>query len=217
MCRPPARRLFLLLLSVALAGVLSCSGGDRGLDAGPVGDFKLKERDGRTVGLDDLRGKVWVASFIFTRCTGPCPQVTGTVARLQGELKLADVENLRLVTFTVDPERDNPAELREYAQKFQADEKRWLFLTGKKEEIHRLLIDSFKVPVEEAPEKEKKPGEEFAHSTRLVVVDKAGHIRGYFDGMPQPTGNPEEDAKDFEANLTKLSQRVKELLREKPR
>jgi cytochrome oxidase Cu insertion factor (SCO1/SenC/PrrC family) len=202
------------LLPLLLLGVVSCSGvkTEDDIDIGPVAPFSLKERDGRTITNDDLQGKVWVASFIFTRCSGPCPQVTGTVARLQSELK--DRDDVRFVTFTVDPERDNPEELKQYADRFQADPTRWLFLTGKKEEIHDLLQQSFKVGVAEAPADMKKPGEEFSHSTRLVVVDRHGHIRGYFDGLPDPN---DEDRKAFEANLTRLRKRVIALLGERRR
>ena len=72
----------------------------------PVGDFTLTERDGREVHASDLAGKVWIASFIFTRCTGPCPRVTATMMRLEEEF--ADEADVRLVTFTVDPEYDTP-------------------------------------------------------------------------------------------------------------
>src|SRR5262249_11436771 len=74
----------------------------------PVGSFALTERSGKTVTDADLKGKVWVASFVFTRCTGPCPQVTATVRRLQEQLP--DRPDLRFVTFTVDPARDQPDE-----------------------------------------------------------------------------------------------------------
>src|SRR6476619_3026785 len=90
----------------------------------PVGAFALTERSGRTVTDKDLRGTVWVASFIFTRCNGPCPQVTSTVAQLQAEFK--DVPGVKFVTFTVDPTRDDLAALREYANIRRADPERWL-------------------------------------------------------------------------------------------
>src|SRR5262245_7947558 len=101
-------------------------------DFGPVDDFSLTERGGRTVTNADLAGKVWVASFVFTRCTGGCPQVTGTVARLQDAFR--DEPGVRLVTFTVDPERDDPDELKKYADLYGADPERWLFLTGQEEQ-----------------------------------------------------------------------------------
>jgi cytochrome oxidase Cu insertion factor (SCO1/SenC/PrrC family) len=184
------------------------------MDLGPIGVFSLTERGGEAVSDETLRGKVWVACFVFVRCTGPCPQVTGTMARLQKELDLAGRPDLRLVTFTVDPERDGQKELQAYADSFRADRERWLFLTGPKKEIHQLLEQGFKVGVAEKPEDEKKPGDEFVHSTRLVVVDRRGHLRGYFDGMPPGHGEPEQ--RQFEDNLKALRRRVEALLAERP-
>src|SRR5829696_4680762 len=104
---------------LVVAALLPCSGcTPRPEQEGyyPVPDFSLTERSGRTVTRDDLRGKVWVASFVFTRCTSHCPQVTRTVARLQEELGLDRRDKLRLGTCTVDPERDQPDDLRLYAE-----------------------------------------------------------------------------------------------------
>src|SRR5436190_21041465 len=100
MCCPLVRRLLLVFVAATLFAELSCRQ-EVIDDQGPVGSFTLTERNGQSVSDDHLRGKVWVASFVFTRCTGPCPQVTGTMARLQSELNLADEEDLRLATFTV--------------------------------------------------------------------------------------------------------------------
>jgi protein SCO1 len=177
----------------------------------PVGEFALTERSGKTVRASDLRGKVWIASFVFTRCTGPCPQVTATMARLQSELK--DVNDLRFVTFTVDPERDDPAELTRYANHFRADPERWLFLTGKEEEIHHLMRDGFKLAIARN-EKANAPGDEFDHSTRLAVVDREGRIRGYYDGI-RDERLPSADAR-FESEIARLKQKVDAVLREPP-
>jgi protoheme IX farnesyltransferase len=175
----------------------------------PVPDFKLTERSGKTVTRDDLKGKVWVASFVFVRCPGPCPQVTATMARLQKELELANNPDVRLVTFTVDPERDNPKELTDYANRYQADPERWQFLTGKSEsELHTLITDGFKI----FAKRSTNPDDVFDHSTRLALVDKNGCIRDYFDGMRGQSG-PEAEA-DFEANLKRLKESVAELLKE---
>ncbi len=149
-------------------------------DVGPVGSFVLTERDGRTVRPSDLGGKVWVASFIFTRCMGPCPQVTGSVRKLQDAF--ADRPDVLFVTFTVDPDHDREKELRDYADKFGADPNRWLFLTGPRDEVYRVIRDSFHLGVQQTEGDERKPGSEVAHSTRLAVVDRRGHVRGYFDG-----------------------------------
>ena len=109
----------------------------------PVPEFAFVERGGKTVTKADLLGKVWVASFVFTRCSGPCPAVTATVARLQSEL--AHEPNVRFVTFTIDPDRDTPDELKKYADRFRADPERWLFLTGKEAIVHELATSGFKL------------------------------------------------------------------------
>jgi protein SCO1/2/putative membrane protein len=148
-------------------------------DYGAVADFSLIERSGKVIERADLSGKVWVAAFVFTRCAGPCAQVSGTMARLQHEL--AGYNEVRLVSFTVDPDFDTPQILRGYAQRFQADPGRWLFLTGQREEIYRLIRKSFQLGVERNEGSESQPGYEVEHSTKLVLVDPRGHIRGYFD------------------------------------
>jgi cytochrome oxidase Cu insertion factor (SCO1/SenC/PrrC family) len=167
----------------------------------PLPDFQLTERSGKTVTKAGLAGKVWVASFVFTRCPGPCPAVTATVARLQAEL--AGDPNVRFVTFTVDPERDDPAELRKYADRYRADPEKWLFLTGKEAEIHTLMTEGFKVGVVKKPD--SKPGDAFDHSTRLVVLDKGGVVRGYYDGMAADHADGKEQ---FEDGLRALKAKV---------
>jgi cytochrome oxidase Cu insertion factor (SCO1/SenC/PrrC family) len=130
------------------------------------------------------------------------------MARLQKELDLKNTPDLRLVTFTVDPERDNPKELTEYANRYQADPEKWLFLTGQSEaELHALLKDGFKVTAQRAA----NPKDEFDHSPRLAVVDKDGNIRGYFDGIRSSySSDPEWD---FDANVQELKELVGELLK----
>jgi cytochrome oxidase Cu insertion factor (SCO1/SenC/PrrC family) len=173
----------------------------------PVGSFSLTERSGEPITDADLKGKVWVASFVFTRCTGPCPQVTATVARLQRELP--DHPDLRFVTFTVDPTRDDPKELKRYADNFKADPARWLFLTGDEATIHTLLRERFKQGVSRKPGN-PEPGDEFDHSTRLAVVDNKGVIRAVFDGVRNDKMPDSEER--FEAGLTQLKKKVAALL-----
>ena len=167
----------------------------------PVPDFTLVERGGKTVTKTDLLGKVWVASFVFTRCSGPCPAVTATVARLQSEL--AHEPNVRFVTFTIDPDRDTPDELKKYADRFRADPERWLFLTGKEAIVHELATSGFKLLAMKKPG--GAAGDEFDHSSRLAIIDKSGIIRGYYDGMPTTRDGA---AEVFENNLKKLRQHV---------
>ena len=178
----------------------------------PVGEFALTERSGSTVTDKDLRGSVWVGSFIFTRCNGPCPAVTATMQRLQKDLaEELKGGKVKLVTFTVDPARDDLKALKEYADARKADPKNWLFLTGDEKTVHKLLQEQFKQAVERKLGPEVKEGDEFGHSTRLILVDKNGVIRAIYEGLLN------EDFPDgklhFEAGLGRLKDRVRELLK----
>jgi len=147
---------------------------------GTVPEFALTERTGQSVSLGDLRGKVWIADFIFTRCAGPCPLMTAHMARLQETMK--DARDLRLISFSVDPEYDTPKVLSEYAQKFGADKEKWLFLTGNKSVIYDLANQGFRVGATENPEDQRQPDEDaILHSTSFVLVDRKGRIRGYYN------------------------------------
>jgi cytochrome oxidase Cu insertion factor (SCO1/SenC/PrrC family) len=141
---------------------------------------------------------------------GPCPQVTATVARLQQELQAEP--DVKFVTFTVDPTTDNAGKLREYARHFHADSDRWWFLTGDEATIHKLMREQFKQAVERKSGEDVKPGDEFGHSTRLLLVDKKGLIRYSFDGLAndQVPNGPEL----FENNLKSLRKHVRELAQE---
>ena len=205
------RALFLISLVLTGCGVASTSGSrpeptPTDLDY-PVGAFSLTERSGKTVTDQDLRGHVWVASFIFTRCNGPCPQVTSTVARLQSELK--DLPDVRFVTFTVDPKRDDLSSLRAYAENRKADPTRWLFLTGDEATIHKLMKEQFKQAIERKSGPDVKPGDEFGHSTRLVLIDKKNVIRALCEGLPD-----EHSPDQFESNVSRFVARIRELEKE---
>ena len=116
---------------------------------------------------------------------------------------------VKLVTFTVDPVHDDLKTLRDYANARQADPDNWLFLTGEEKTIHKLLHDQFKQAIEQRLGPEVKPGEEFDHSTRLILVDKTGVIRGMYDGLPNDKMPGGKEA--FEENLKRLRDRVGEL------
>ncbi len=147
---------------------------------GQVPDFTLTNRDGRTVHRADLAGAPWIADFIFTRCPASCPIMTTRMARLNRELP-PDL-GLRFVSFTVDPDHDTPQVLQKYAASFQAPE-RWLFLTGGKDTLYRLSQEGFKLGV--ALNTEPGTVEPILHSTRFVLVDGEGRIRGYYDGFDE--------------------------------
>jgi cytochrome oxidase Cu insertion factor (SCO1/SenC/PrrC family) len=145
---------------------------------GAVPDFALTERNGNAVGLDELRGKIWIADFIYTTCTDTCPLQTAMMAKLQQEY--AHRPEVRFVSFTVDPERDTPEVLTRYADQHQADRSRWYFLTGQRDRMVRLIQDGFHLAVAALP-LEAAPGGMIPHSPRFVLVDKETRIRGYYD------------------------------------
>jgi protein SCO1/2/putative membrane protein len=157
----------------------------------PVPDFSLTERTGKPIHKSDLTGKVWVAAFIFTRCSGPCTQVSGTMARLQQDL--AGSKDVVLVSFSVDPEYDTPKVLSEYAKKFGADPERWLFVTGKPKQVYGLIREGFRLTARPNEGADRTPGNEIMHDTRLAVVDRRGAIRGYYQATePEAIGELEK-------------------------
>jgi protein SCO1 len=143
-----------------------------------VPEFSLVERSGKKVTMADLRGKVWIADFIYTNCTDTCPLQTADMAKLQD--RWLNETELKLVSFSVDPEHDTPRLLSQYASRFKADPKRWLFVTGGREEIARLIEDGFHLTV--APVSSGNHGSGvIAHSPRFVLVDRQGQIHGYYN------------------------------------
>jgi len=145
---------------------------------GSAPEFTLTERDGSLVSLQQLRGKIWVADFIYTTCTDTCPLQSAIMAKLQHQY--ATNRDFQLVSFTVDPERDTPQALTSYAMKFQADGKRWYFLTGPKERIVRLVQEGFHLAVTTFSN-DAEPAGVIGHSPRFVLMDKDARIRGYYD------------------------------------
>jgi protein SCO1 len=161
---------------------------------GTVPAFQLVNQNGQPFGSAQLAGKIWIADFIYTTCPGPCPMISSRMSELQKPLEKSDV---RLVSFSVDPEKDTPQVLRGYAEKLQADPARWDFLTGPKSAIYKLSHDGFKLAVSDGSDERGIP----VHSTRMVLVDRHGQIRGYYDAS-------EADA------VTKLLADTNHLLRE---
>jgi protein SCO1/2 len=144
---------------------------------GRVPNATLIERTGRKVSFGDLKGTIWVADFIFTRCGGTCQTMTSKMAELQKSLSRAG--NVKLVSITVDPDFDTPDRLSTFADLYQADGERWMFLTGGEQQIQRLANDAFHLPMMEGTD----PKEPIIHSTRFVLVDGNGNIRGYYNGL----------------------------------
>lgn len=152
------------------------------LPIGPtVPEFSLTERSGQPITRADLLGKVWIADFVFTRCSGPCPTLSARMQALQSAL--ADAPGVKLVTFTLDPVNDTVAVLSDYAKRFHADPQRWWFVTGDKEEVvQKFVIEGLKQTV--IPAQGDDP---LIHSQYIVIVDAAGRIRTAHDGLSATT------------------------------
>ncbi len=138
---------------------------------GKVPPFNLTSSTNQAFSNNQLLNKVWVTNFIFTTCSGPCPVMSTQMSYLYRSYLLEN--NVDFVSFTVNPDYDSPEVLSSYAQKYNADPKRWHFLTGQKESIHNLAYDGFKLGSKDNP---------IVHSTNLILVDQDLQIRGYYDG-----------------------------------
>ena len=163
---------------------------------GSVPGFELTNQDAQPFGSQQLAGKIWIADFIFTACRGPCPIISTRMSELQKPLEKSDVH---LVSFSVDPETDTPPVLRVYADKLRKEPFRWDFLTGSRDAIASISRDGFKLGISE----NEAPGRGPVHSTRFVLVDRRGTIRGYYDALA-PDG------------VTKLLADTNHLLRDQP-
>lgn len=130
---------------------------------GRVPDFALTAQNGKPFGKKDVDGKVWVADFIYTTCTGPCPMMTSKMRRIQ-----SSIPQLLLLSFSVDPAHDTPEVLAGYASQFHV-RPNWFFLTGSAETLQMLSREAFKL---------SDLG--LIHSTRFVLVDRQSRIRGYY-------------------------------------
>jgi protein SCO1/2 len=161
-----------LIVIIALIVVMQPeTEGDQLPVIGEIPAFSLVDQDGDLFTLENVKGNVWLADFIFTTCSGPCPIMTERMGMVQHDL--LDIDKLKFVSFTVNPDYDTPEVLKKYAQRFDADVGSWSFVTGKYEQIQELIVEGFKMgDVEEI----------VFHSTRFALVDHEGNLRGYYSG-----------------------------------
>jgi protein SCO1 len=149
---------------------------------GQIADFTLTNQNGRAVSLDDLRGRVWAADIIFTRCAGPCLKMSRQMRDLQHTLPPGS--SAKLISLTTDPDFDTPPVLKTYGERFDASPDRWWFLTGTKDQIAKLATGSLKLTaIEKSPERRETPSDLFIHSTIMVLVDKQARLRGIYETM----------------------------------
>lgn len=168
------------LSSITFALILNRTTPNQPLNLGNIPEFELIERSGRIVTRAELDGQVWVADFIFTNCGGTCPMMTYQMTKLDKVLP----PTVRLVSFTVDPTRDNPEVLSQYAIKNDVESNRWIFLTGERDSLYRLAREGFHLAVDDTIGTLVEP---ITHSSRFTLIDEAGNIRNYYDGTSLET------------------------------
>lgn len=164
-----------------------------------VGEFEFTNRDGTPVTPATLAGKPYVADFIFTSCPGVCPVLS---KRMQEFAATVPTGEVNLVSVSVDPETDTPDVLEAYAQKHDAGET-WYFLTGTRDDVHRLVKDGFQLVLDDSAKQGENPAipegqEPIVHSNRFVLVDAQGRIRGYYNAFDA------EELKQLRADLDEL-------------
>jgi protein SCO1/2 len=167
------KKLGVLAALVVLAG---CGRREALPILGQVPGFQLTSPAGGVFDRKILDGKIWVADFIFTSCGSSCPMMSAKMRQVQSQAS-ADV---KLVSFTVDPEHDTPPVLAEYARRYAAQPGRWYFLTGDRARLNSLSLDTFKLNSVDGS---------LNHSTRFVLVDRQSRIRGYY-GTEDDNGLP---------------------------
>lgn len=157
----------------------------------PAASFVLTDQDGKPASNSQLLGKPWVADFFFTTCGTLCPLMSAQMAQLQNRLP----NDVRLVSFSVDPAHDTPAVLKTYAQQFHAQEGRWLFLTGD-EKLQESVVHAMKIGF--APAQGSAP---IQHDEHFLLVDGQGNVRGVYDSLvPQRMNDLVRDADSLVAS-----------------
>jgi protein SCO1/2 len=145
-----------------------------------IPSFSLINQNGETITESVVKGKVYVVDYFFTTCQSICPIMSKQLDRVYKEQK-----DVLILSHTVDPETDTPAILKEYASKFQADPKRWIFLTGGKPELYNLARTGYLLDAQEG----NGGAEDFIHTQNFALIDKKGRIRGYYDGTDSSSVN----------------------------
>ena len=166
---------------------------------GEVPDFTLTNQFGQTVSRSNLLGQIWVGDVIFTTCPMSCERMTQRMRALQKDISPSS--GVKFVSLTVNPLFDTPPVLKRYAERHEADQTRWHFLTGLKTNVYDLGINGLKFAVLDNTNR-TIPEDLFLHSTQFVLVDKHGKIRAWFEGTD-------------EVERQQLLRAVKKLAREK--
>jgi protein SCO1/2 len=174
------------LIAAFLAALLAaCSGKGQpesklALELRPIGnlaEFSLQDQDGQIFGKDQMMAKLWVVKFFFTRCPSICPLLTTSMKDVASHW--SEETGIHFLSITVDADFDQVDVLKAFAEANELPENRWRLLSGKPSAIRELCEKSFLLALGGA----MKPNGDITHSSRFVVVDGKGQVRGFFDGL----------------------------------
>ena len=145
-----------------------------------IGSFSFQNQDGKIISTQEMKGKIAVVEYFFTTCKSICPIMNQQMQRVNVAFK--GDKDVRIFSFTVDPETDDVVQMKKYANSHQATSGKWHFLTGKKENLYALARKSFFVLKPAEAQNLGDAGSDFIHTNNFVLVDKQLRIRGYYDG-----------------------------------
>ncbi len=164
-----------------------------------IGEFSMTNQDGETVTLDEVKGKIHVAEYFFTHCGSICPIMNKQMQRVHRKFKSND--DVKILSFTVDPQNDTVQRMKWYANKHNASGDNWHFLTGDKEDLYQLARTSYFTLKPAEARNLGDAGSDFIHTNNFVLVDRELRIRGYYDGTK-------------DAEVTKMMRDMENLLEE---
>ena len=163
-----------------------------------VKPFSFERQDGRQISEKNVAGKVYAAEFFFTTCEGICPKMNRNMKKVFDAFK--NENDFLILSHTVDPETDNTARLKTYADSLGADIKNWWFLTGSKDSLYKTARESY--ILDDPKNNATNIDEQFIHTQFFALVDRNGQVRGIYDGLKKD-------------EIEKLITDIKDLLKEK--
>jgi len=145
-----------------------------------ISDFAFFDQDGKKISNSQVNGKVFIANYFFTHCPSVCPRMMNQLKRVQSQT----AEDIVILSFSVDPERDSVERLKRYAEMFDI-KNNWRLLTGSKKELYRMARKDFLLVATDGDGRDQ----DFIHSENLVLIDESGKIRGYYKGTDEKEVN----------------------------
>jgi protein SCO1/2 len=159
-----------------------------------VQNFSFSNQEGKPITEKDVAGKVYVAEYFFTTCRGICPKMNTNMKKIA--VDYAGEPDFRILSYTVDPERDSVARMKKYADSLGADARKWWFLTGRKDSLYHLARGSYLL--DDPKNNDINISDQFIHTQFLALVDRSGRVRKIYDGLKK------EELDEMEKDINNL-------------